>query len=699
MMSPQQSSNFAPGVHAVSGLPPITGCPENGPPHSEPVMPSSRVVSPSLMDHDSNCDYEAASADVSSKFSFLRRSLYPVTLKFQDVVYSIIVSDGESSCFGTGEPKTSRTILNGVTGIARPGELLAMLGPSGSGKTTLLTALAGRLPGKIAGIVTYNGHPFSSYVKRKTGIVTQDDVLYPHLTVGETLTYAAMLRLPKELTGQEKAEQAEMVMAELGLSARRHSMVGGPVLRGVSGGERKRVSIGQELLINPSLLFLDEPTSGLDSTTAQRIVMTLRGLARGGRTIVMTIHQPSTRLYQMFDKVLVLSDGSPIYSGRANRAMEYFGSIGYVPAFNYVNPADFLLDLANGIRPVMKRDNDHPQQHDHELNLEAARPNDPNSIKQSLISSFKRNLDPALKAEIGQNAMSFQDGRQSAKAWSSGRGPRNESKWTTTWWDQFRVLLCRGLKERRHESYSGLRIFQVLSVSVLAGLLWWHSDTSNMQDQIGLLFFYAIFWGFFPLFNAIFTFPQERPILVKERSSGMYRLSSYYFARIVGDLPMELVLPTIFVTISYWMGGLKPSLATFTLTLMVILLNVLLSQGLGLALGAILMDVKQGATLASVTMLVFLLAGGYYIQHMPSFAAWLKYISFSYYCYKLLIGVQYSKAELYECGPGMHCRVMDFPAVKCLSLGDMHWDIAIMVIMLVGYRFLAYMALRMRELH
>lgn len=226
-----------------------------------------------------------------------------------------------------------------------------MLGPSGSGKTTLLTALAGRLPGKISGTISYNGRAFSGSMKRKTGFVTQDDVLYPHLTVLETLTYTALLKLPSALTKSEKMEQAEMIIMELGLTRCRSSIIGGPLLRGISGGERKRVSIGQEMLVNPSLLLVDEPTSGLDSTTAQRIVATLRWVARGGRTVVATIHQPSSRLFRMFDKVVVLSDGCPIYSGVANGAMDYFATIGYVPGFNLVNPADFLLDLANGMPP------------------------------------------------------------------------------------------------------------------------------------------------------------------------------------------------------------------------------------------------------------------------------------------------------------------------------------------------------------
>lgn len=243
----------------------------------------------------------------------------------------------------------TRTIVNGVSGTARPGELVAMLGPSGSGKTTLLTALAGRLSGKISGSITYNGQPFSASVRRRTGFVAQDDVLYPHLTVLETLTYAALLKLPSSLSRREKAEQAEAVAEELGLTRCRNSIVGGPMLRGVSGGERKRVSIGQEMLVNPSLLMADEPTSGLDSTTALRIVAALRSVARGGRTVVATVHQPSSRLFRMFDKVVVLSsEGFPIYSGGVNGVMDYFASIGYEPGFNFVNPADFLLDLANG---------------------------------------------------------------------------------------------------------------------------------------------------------------------------------------------------------------------------------------------------------------------------------------------------------------------------------------------------------------
>ncbi|TYK16457.1 ABC transporter G family member 14 [Cucumis melo var. makuwa] len=612
--------------------------------------------------------------------------LLTVTLKFEEIVYKVKLEGKGGSCWGGGGGSSwgaaatrEKTILNGLSGVVFPGEILAMLGPSGSGKTTLLTALGGRLSGKLSGKITYNGQPFCGATKRRTGFVAQDDVLYPHLTVAETLLFTALLRLPSSLTAEEKAEAVERVISELGLTRCRNSMIGGPLFRGISGGEKKRVSIGQEMLINPSLLLLDEPTSGLDSTTAMRIITTVKRLAAGGRTVVTTIHQPSSRLYHMFDKVVLLSEGSPIYYGSASNAMDYFSSIGFSTSIT-INPADLLLDLANGIAPDSKYANEGGENMEQEQK----------SVKEALISAYDKNISSTLKAELcSLDANNFNNYAKDA----SKREKRSREEWCTSWWYQFRVLLQRGLKERRYDAFNRLRIFQVISVATLGGLLWWHTPTSHIEDRIALLFFFSVFWGFYPLYNAVFTFPQERTMLIKERSSGMYRLSSYFLARTVGDLPLELALPTAFVFIIYFMGGLDPHPTTFLLSLLVVLYSVLVSQSLGLAFGAILMDVKQATTLASVTTLVFLIAGGYYIQQIPPFIVWLKYLSYSYYCYKLLLGVQYHKGDVYECGKGEFCRVVDFPAVKSVGLDRLWVDVCIMAIMLIGYRLIAYLAL------
>ncbi|KAF5938430.1 hypothetical protein HYC85_022689 [Camellia sinensis] len=609
--------------------------------------------------------------------SLVQQTLYSITLKFQEVIYKVRLEQTGLCCGGISS-SVEKTILNGVTGMVFPGEILAMLGPSGSGKTTLLTALGGRLTGKLSGKITYNGQPFSGSIKRRTGFVAQYDVLYPHLTVTETLLFTALLRLPSTLTRDEKVQHVERVISELGLTQCQNSMIGGPLFRGISGGEKKRVSIGQEMLINPSLLLLDEPTSGLDSTTAQRILTTIKRLASEGRTVITTIHQPSSRLYHMFDKVVLLSEGYPIYYGLASTALEYFSSIGFSTSIT-INPADLLLDLANGIGPVDKHTIEQGDGTEQEQKL----------VRDVLISAYDKNISPRLKAEL----CSLEVNNYNYTKDASPRKNVKSEQWCTSWWHQFKVLIMRGLRERRYEAFNKLRIFQVVSVAILGGLLWWHTPTSHIEDRIAMLFFFSVFWGFYPLYNAVFTFPQERSMLMKERSSGMYRLSSYFLARTFGDLPLELALPTAFTFIIYWMGGLKPNPVTFILSLLVVLYNVLVAQSLGLAIGAILMDVKQATTLASVTTLVFLIAGGYYIQQIPPFIVWLKYLSYSYYCYKLLLGVQYTEDDYYECTKGVYCRVADFPAVRSVGLNNLWIDVFIMALMLVAYRLVAYLAL------
>ncbi|KAH9331658.1 hypothetical protein KI387_003766 [Taxus chinensis] len=611
--------------------------------------------------------------------------LKPVTLKFQDIVYRVKMDLEAGRSVGwwsfakklEKERNTSENIiLNGISGMVCPGEILAILGHSGSGKTSLLNVLGGRVDAKLSGTVRINGKPFVKPMKRMIGFVTQDDVLYPHLTVRETLLYAAILRLPKTLSRNDKEEQVESIIQELGLSKCRNTMIGG----GISGGERKRVSIGHELLLNPSLLLLDEPTSGLDSTTAYRTMCVLQKLASTTRrTIVITIHQPSSRLYHMFHKLILLSHGNSIYFGQPSQALDYFSSIGFSPAFA-VNPADFLLDLTNGIVSSVSECGSGNQVEVQEVE---------SSVKQSLVEAYHIYLASDLKAQI--NIDQSVDSQSTPKYYCR--------KWTTSWFQQFWVLLERSMKLRRRcNSFDGQRIFQVLSASILAGLLWWHSSIHRIHDQVGLLFFFSVFWGYLPTMDAIFTSPEESVMLVKERSSGMYRLSSYLVARAAGDLPMELILPTLFVTLSYWMGGLKSEGTTFFLTLLVTLYNVVVSQSMGVALGAAIRDAKQAAAFASVTVMTFLLLGGYYIQTVPPFIAWLKYVSIHYHVYKLLLGVQYTEENIHDyCKNNITCRVSDLHP-NSTKPANLLFDVVALGIMLVAYRLIAYVLLRRQKI-
>ncbi|KAJ9515493.1 hypothetical protein QJQ45_016484 [Haematococcus lacustris] len=242
-----------------------------------------------------------------------------------------------------------RQILHAVTGHVMPGQVLALMGPSGSGKTSLLSVLGGRSPRaiKLEGNILINGERMSKAMRRRIGFVLQDDVLYETLTVLETLTYAGLLRLPNAMSRADKRARVDAVIEVLGLSKSRDTIIGGYFRRGVSGGERKRVSVGHELLINPAVLMLDEPTSGLDSTTALHLVTLLRDLASGGRAILTTIHQPSSRLYRQLDQVMLLAEGHIMYYGDALRAVDWFDHLGFSLPYG-TNLADHILDCALG---------------------------------------------------------------------------------------------------------------------------------------------------------------------------------------------------------------------------------------------------------------------------------------------------------------------------------------------------------------
>eukprot|EP00468_Gymnochlora_sp_CCMP2014_P008818 CAMPEP_0167757892 /NCGR_PEP_ID=MMETSP0110_2-20121227/10173_1 /TAXON_ID=629695 /ORGANISM="Gymnochlora sp., Strain CCMP2014" /LENGTH=386 /DNA_ID=CAMNT_0007644123 /DNA_START=8 /DNA_END=1165 /DNA_ORIENTATION=- len=234
-------------------------------------------------------------------------------------------------------------ILKGISGVATPGNVLSIMGPSGSGKTTLLNCLAGRL--KCEGEVLLNGRPQKKLMKRYIAYVLQDELFFGKLTVAQILYFTAEVRLPDAMTSEQKRARADQIMALLGIAKCRNSIVGTPFMRGISGGERKRLNIAVQLITWPSLILLDEPTSGLDSSTSLDLLLTLRELAKKGCTVVTTIHQPSSSVFAQFDQLLVLAEGHTFYYGNAENVVKAFETRGFECPSNY-NPGDFVLELA-----------------------------------------------------------------------------------------------------------------------------------------------------------------------------------------------------------------------------------------------------------------------------------------------------------------------------------------------------------------
>lgn len=237
-----------------------------------------------------------------------------------------------------------KAILNDITAMFKPGRLTAVMGSSGAGKTTLLTVLAGNTQkGRIEGDLVVNGEPYTGrMLKEISGFVFQDDVLLPTMTVREAIAMSALLRIPKSVDREERARRVDDTISILHLDKARNTVVGNPMTKGISGGERKRTAIGMEMVVNPGMIFLDEPTTGLDTFTAFTVILSLSRLAQLGRTVVATIHQPSTEIFNLFDDLLILSRGRVAYYGPTQDAVDYFARQGY-PCPEYSNPADYIF--------------------------------------------------------------------------------------------------------------------------------------------------------------------------------------------------------------------------------------------------------------------------------------------------------------------------------------------------------------------
>lgn len=249
----------------------------------------------------------------------------------------------------------SKALLDGITGSVKPGEVMAIVGASGAGKTTFLDILARREKrGVTSGIVLINGRKMSNQeYKRVVGFVDQEDLLMETLTVYETVLYSALLRLPRDMSLEAKKFRTLETMQELGILGIKDSRIGGSGFtaggskegRGISGGEKRRVSIACELVTSPSILFCDEPTSGLDAYNAFNVVQSLVTLAKTyKRTVIFSIHQPRSNIVALFDKLMLLAEGRVVYSGPFSRCSDYFDQVGHPcpPGFNI---ADFLIDL------------------------------------------------------------------------------------------------------------------------------------------------------------------------------------------------------------------------------------------------------------------------------------------------------------------------------------------------------------------
>ncbi|XP_045203559.2 uncharacterized protein LOC123556707 [Mercenaria mercenaria] len=582
-------------------------------------------------------------------------------------------------------------ILQHVSFSTCNGDLLAVMGPTGSGKTTLLNAIAGRQP-LSAGNIYLSGQKFNKRLRRQLGFVVQQDVFFSNLTLWETLYFTAMIGLPESLPKADKLKRLENIIDLLQLGKCKNTVIGGTFLKGLSGGEKKRTSIARTLLTDPNILLLDEPTSGLDSSMTLQMVRQLKTLAsENNKNIIVTIHQPSSQVYHMFDSLLLLSQGKVVYNGGAHREPLIFLERSGYKCDPLYNPADFMMDILSLDDPEI----DKLVKSRELLEKDNANRNTTNSIHedgQSMISTTKRYSSSSVV---------------SIKTYDSDFSVSEKEKWPTGFAMQFRMLTWRSFKQSRRTLLHVYSLIEYTLLGVLAGVLLL-DEFKIFRDIRGVVFYMIMAWTFSVALQAAAIFPAEIEAVSRERASGAYRMSAYYFSKMAGELPLTFAKPTLFCTAIYWIARLN-GVRQFFIAYSIILLNIVSIQSVGFILSIVFSDRQLSEAVLHGMLHFSMLLSGFLIQDIPSWLAWAKYFSHMFYPFSALCIILYENAEPVPCNT---ISVIDFS--KCLQNSSdyvtsveilhavgielpVYCYVGTMILICVILRVVVYIALRLKR--
>lgn len=425
---------------------------------------------------------------------------------------------------GRARKQNGRIILDSVNGEVIGGQLCAILGPTGAGKSTLIDLLAGkRKSGTRSGSVQIVPHGWTGD-SVKIGVVDQHDVLPAMSTVREALEFAAELKMPENVTKEQRSTRVFEILQQLGLTEVADSQIGGTEKRGISGGERRRLSIGLELISAPQILICDEPTSGLDSTSALRVMRVLRDLSSsttGHRTtVITTIHQPSSQIFHLFDHVILLGhNGQMLYSAPASQVKPFFAEKG-TPVPNDWNPADCLLEYA--CSPTTTHIS-HSDSSIVDKESDAAQPS-PQSRKLSLITEgSSARIDTQAHATLLTQfeALALRELRNLKRDWSLAVSRKSYHSHALLW--PTHMIPSQVM----HTVVSAI-------VGLFVGGLYWKVDQSigGFQSRIGSLFFLGSLLAFSSL-SALSNFANVKVLFLRERANAMYGPFAFFASRVV----------------------------------------------------------------------------------------------------------------------------------------------------------------------
>ncbi|KAI9328474.1 P-loop containing nucleoside triphosphate hydrolase protein [Zopfochytrium polystomum] len=517
---------------------------------------------------------------------------------------------------GLDKPPGRACILSNVSMTVPSGHLMAIIGASGSGKTTLLNALAGRASSTASGSVLFNESPASEAVRREMAFVQQEVFLLPNLTVRDTLRFTARLRLPRSMPLREKYAMVEDVILELGLKDCAGTMIGSDWKKGISGGERRRVSIGMHLLTEPSVLFMDEPTTGLDAFSARSLVEILKRLCRRGKTIVISIHQPRSDVFALFDHITLLTRGRVAYSGPRARAVPFLVSLGIAPAAN-VNGAEFLIDsvTVDDRSPAVERET--RARAEAVVSAWAAR------AEESTVTGLQVGVGNETKRPPG--------------------GPRKLTRPTTL--EQAAILANRmfaNMYEDRLILWGSLS--EVLITAFAFGYIFYGLDlsTTGVYNRKALLYSCSLQQAYMLLVFIIWKLSDEMAVFDRERADKMYSVPALLISWFGTHLLYFSILGTIFSIIIYFLTQLRMDNVWYHLGIF-IFGNILLSRSPKHRM-ALTRDFGAASMIGNVFTGVLSSAAGFLLP-IPSiqlYLRWFEKIAFTSYVYKIFVVNEFS---------------------------------------------------------
>jgi ABC-type multidrug transport system ATPase subunit/ABC-type multidrug transport system permease subunit len=566
---------------------------------------------------------------------------------------------------------------------------------SGSGKSTLLNVLAHRtasLNASVKAAIYINGSPANPKTFRRiSAYVEQEDALVGSLTVRETLNFAARLSLPSNITKLERIQRIESLLTAFGLQGQANNLIGTPIRKGISGGQKRRVSVAAQLITSPKLLFLDEPTSGLDSAASFEVISFVKDIAKKHNLIVIaSIHQPSTSTFAMFDKLLLLSQGGTAYSGPVSEVQPYFDSCGF-PIPLYMNPAEFIIDFVN---TDFARDR---SEVDQQLNMVHS------SWHKSRLASA---TVTELTDEMGRSHMD-NNPEPDAKELSAGTLAIPAA------------LIHRSfIKSYRDIIAYGIRIAMYMGLAIMMGTVWLRLNPTqgNIQSFINAIFFGGAFMSFMAV-AYIPAFLEDRALFMKERANGLYGPTSFIIANFVTGIPYLFLITILFSVVAYWLSNFRPTATAFFTWVMWLFLDLLAAESLVVLISSIVPIFVVALAATAFANGLWMCTGGFLVPPQTLNPFWryvFHYIDYQSYVFQGMMVNEFG-TRTFACAPpknpgeACNCMYETDLADQCLIRGTAVLDnygydvgntgkwVGIMIGIIAGYRALGWLVLWLRR--